>query len=124
MPPFPDSEAIPSPLNEGFWLGFDETADLDGGRLQIWFQDLTEDSRCPADVVCIWEGRARIALVIRVESGPTGRVELTLGGGSSASPARADGYIFTLSDLTPHPVSTESPAPSDYRALLSIERDG
>jgi hypothetical protein len=124
VPTFPDSEAIPSPLSDGFWLGYSEVADLDGGNLQVWFQELAEDSRCPSDVVCVWEGRARIVLVIRVESSPARRVELTLGGGAdpSGSSERADGYAFTLNDLTPRPISTESPAPSAYRALLSIER--
>lgn len=124
VPTFPDTEAIPSPLNDAFWLGFDETAELDDGNLDVWFESLVEDSRCPSDVVCFWEGRARIDLVIRIDSEPTRLLQLTLQGGSGngGNPSRAAGYLFTLEDLTPYPVSTESPSPSLYRALLSIER--
>lgn len=125
VPDFPDNEAIPSPLDQGFWLGFGETAELDGGRLEVWFQSLSEDSRCPGDVVCVWEGRARIVLVIRVDAGSTQRVELTFGGGAGASqgPTSAAGYRFTPGDLTPHPISTEHPPPDVYRALLYIAKD-
>jgi hypothetical protein len=124
VPDLPDNEAIPSPLDQGFWLGFGETAELDGGRLEVWFQGLTEDSRCPEVVVCVWEGRARIALVIRVDGGATQSAELILGGGAGTAeaPTSAAGYRFTLGDLTPRPISTERPPPDVYRALLYIAK--
>lgn len=53
--------------------GFGETADL-GGGLTIRPIDVKEDSRCPADVDCFWEGR----LVLRADIAGTER-ELTLG---------------------------------------------
>lgn len=53
--------------------GVGETADL-GGGLTIRPLSLIEDSRCPADVVCVWAGRLRLRALVAGET-----LELTLG---------------------------------------------
>ncbi len=53
--------------------GIGETADL-GGGLTIRPIDVREDSRCPANVDCVWEGQ----LVLRADLSGSER-ELTLG---------------------------------------------
>jgi len=53
--------------------GIGETADL-GGGLTIRPLALIEDSRCAADVVCVWAGRLRLRALVAGETR-----ELTLG---------------------------------------------
>jgi len=53
--------------------GFGQTADL-GGRLTVRPFAVIEDSRCPGNTTCLWEGRLRIRAAV------SGREsELTLG---------------------------------------------
>lgn len=55
--------------------GIGETADL-GGGLTVRLLAVVEDSRCPANVTCVWAGRLRVRAAI---SGVSGERELTLG---------------------------------------------
>lgn len=54
------------PLREG------ELKGVAGGSFAIRFERVLEDSRCPMNARCIWEGNARIA--IRAGSFPRGKV--------------------------------------------------
>lgn len=54
-------------------VGIGETADL-GGGLNVRPIEVIEDSRCPADVTCVWAGRLRVRATV---SGA--ERELTLG---------------------------------------------
>jgi hypothetical protein len=52
-------------IGEEFILAPGEVAHLDGTRYLVTFNTVIEDSRCPRDVTCAWEGNARLALTIR-----------------------------------------------------------
>ena len=60
-------------------LGGDVT--LGGGEgIAVEFSSVLEDSRCPANAVCIWAGRATVAISLTsLADGVTEMVELTLG---------------------------------------------
>lgn len=62
-----------------------------------------EDSRCPEDVVCVWEGElaAHLVMVIR---GTVEPVEMRLGAVRS-SVMQEDIYTFTLEDITENEVT-------------------
>src|SRR5688500_11058174 len=45
------------------------------GRITVKFLELIEDSRCPADVNCVWAGVARIKVQLR-KNGKSAEVEL------------------------------------------------
>lgn len=72
--------------------GIGETADL-GGGLIIRPIAVKEDSRCPADVDCFWEGR----LVLRAEVSGVEQ-ELTLG-----TPLETPQGVVLLAVAKPHP---------------------
>lgn len=55
--------------------GIGETANL-GDGLSVRPIEVIEDSRCPANVTCVWAGRLRVRAAI---SGVSGDRELTLG---------------------------------------------
>ncbi len=50
-------------LDEAFQLSVGDTGIL-GNELQITFQKLTSDSRCPLDVQCVWEGEIEAAFLV------------------------------------------------------------
>lgn len=47
-----------------FALPLGKTASVNGSRARITFNKVTDDSRCPVDVVCIWAGDAKVELTI------------------------------------------------------------
>ena len=74
------------------------------------------DSRCPSDVVCIWEGKADVRLSI--ESPQKGEIVLSTYNNLVDTFAN---YSFTLIDVSPYPVSTKTIELEDYTVLIKIE---
>ena len=59
--PSPESAAYPT-LGKEFKLVKGEVAYFKQEVIEIKFSNVTEDSRCPADVVCIWAGRVSVVV--------------------------------------------------------------
>jgi hypothetical protein len=55
----------PVKLGEEFTLALGESIGVAGGQVILEFKQVLEDSRCPVNVRCIWEGNAKIELAIR-----------------------------------------------------------
>ena len=98
---------------------------VDGHRLR--FDAIVEDSRCPADVTCVWEGRA-IASFTFTGSQSVDEVRLELSGYVDAeTPPQdnqrvvRDGYTFTLLALDPYPGTAEADGDAVPTATLSVE---
>ena len=81
--------------------------------LELYFYDV-EDSRCPVDVSCIWEGQ--VTAMIHVKN-QTHKIS------GYFTPNHTVNYItpynVTLVDIQPHPVSTEKP---EYVATVEIKK--
>lgn len=71
--------------------------------------EVLEDSRCPADVQCVWAGQVRIRATIHLGAGDT-NAELTTG----KPIALADGTL-ELVEVKPATSSNAAIAPGDYR---------
>ena len=53
-----------------FSLALGKTAAVHGNSARITFDKVTDDSRCPVDVVCIWAGDAKIQLTVARTGAP------------------------------------------------------
>ena len=87
--------------------------------LRLSFAAVLEDSRCPTDVVCVWEGNAGVELGISAGTGPTFPLRLN----TSQEPGSAvwNGVLVTLLEVTPAPTS-ESTIPTEaYSVTLRLE---
>jgi hypothetical protein len=82
-------------------------------NLKLYFYDI-EDSRCPSDVKCIWEGK--VAVMIHI-SNQTHKIGGSLEIGYPVT--YISPYTVTLVDVKPYPVSTEK---ADYTATLDITK--
>jgi hypothetical protein len=96
-----------------------ETATLEGGALQLSMVQVSEDSRCPMDVMCVWMGRAVVGLHVVLDGVDRGDVNVTLypGPQTRRSPdldATIDRYVISLVDLQPYPRAGQ-PEPLDQR---------
>jgi len=52
----------PIKVGEEFTLALGESVGIDQKNVIVAFEKVVEDSRCPMNARCIWEGNARIAL--------------------------------------------------------------
>jgi hypothetical protein len=57
-----DLAAVQVSLDQPFRLRIGQSATLPGTGITLTFDGVTEDSRCPTDVTCVWAGNARLAL--------------------------------------------------------------
>jgi hypothetical protein len=115
----------PITLAYPFKLSVNQTAYLATADLVFRFVNVTEDSRCPSDVQCIWAGQVSILVEYsRASTGERlGNLTLTLMGGASSDVlVGTEGYLVKLVRVDPYPVSTMQIRPSDYAATLIILR--
>jgi hypothetical protein len=114
----------PTPtLNEEFTLSPGQTAAVNGTNVRLTFDRVREDSRCPTDVTCAWEGDAVVVLKVRVEAEEATREVHTQGGQPRLRKAPAGDYVVTLVRLEPEPRSTTTIDASAYRATLLVGRE-
>ena len=104
-------------LDKEFTIKINQTISVD--NLKATFLEIVEDSRCPSDVTCIWQGRASIKM--NVENGVQNNdIILTIGENSTA---QMEIYKINLSDLNPYPISTKKISPEEYVATMNISKN-
>ena len=90
------------------------------------FLEVEEDSRCPLDVVCIWEGRARVKIGARFDAQVTEFQEITLEVGNvDANAGQVSGasgkYLIAAIVFDPYP-QTPIQEPPAYRLTLAVTK--
>ena len=107
-------------LGEEFTLSVGEHVDLPDGWT-IFFEGVESDSRCPTDVVCIWQGEAVVQLTALDNA--DGHTPLTLRiGGDGDNSVTLKGLRLEAIQLDPYPLASTGPTPeSDYvlRAVVT-----
>lgn len=104
-------------------IGYGETVSV-GGGLSLEFTALAEESRCPVDVTCIWEGNAQILMTWRSPRGE-GVFELNTHHNRQTS-ATVDSRSVNLRKLEPYPgtaapTGAGSDPASGYEATVFVE---
>ncbi|HKR37860.1 MAG TPA: hypothetical protein VJT10_23665 [Steroidobacteraceae bacterium] len=89
---------------------------LEAEKLEVQFVGIATDSRCPADVTCVWAGEVVARLAIRSD-GKTTQHEV-----KENESATADGFTVTVLQVLPARSSSQPIAAADYRATLKITR--
>jgi len=93
--------------------GIGERIMVDGPQLTVL--EVLEDSRCPADVQCVWAGRLRLRATIHLGAGDQAR-ELVLG-----EPVQIADGTLELVEAWPRPIVGEAIAPADYRFTFRFD---
>jgi hypothetical protein len=101
------------------------TADLENGALQFTFVGIQEDSRCPKDVLCVWQGQAVTSMHVAIDGVDQGDITLTLialapTGGSPV--VTVGSYAFRLDYLSPYPSASQPTPPEQYLAAVHVQR--
>src|SRR5688500_17305550 len=116
--------SAPTPaVNEEFTLAPGQTATVNDAKISLTFERVTDDSRCPTDVTCIWEGDAVVVVKVKTETDEETRELHTQGGESRSKKAPAGPFTITLVKLESAPRSTAPIEPSAYRATLVVGRE-
>lgn len=104
-----------------FSLAISQRAEITGENLTVTLKDVSEDSRCPKNVVCFWEGRAVCNLTVQ-NAGVTSELVLTQPGLTAAPTIQEyQGYQYSFG-VEPYPEAGTSIAKSDYRLVMSVSR--
>jgi hypothetical protein len=106
------------PLNQRFTLAPGQSVQVESA-FQLEFVGVPGDSRCPADVVCIWAGDAVVQ--VRVIDASQANYELHTGDATRSAAVHGQARIELL-ELQPYPFSSRTIAPEDYRATLTVQR--
>jgi hypothetical protein len=89
--------------------------------LRITFEGVTEDSRCPTGVQCMWAGDA--AATFTLEKSPAAALQRTLHtNGRYERQAEISGLVVRLEDIKPYPKEGATIAHDDYRATVVVTR--
>jgi hypothetical protein len=113
-----DSIIIVEP-DVAFSLPLGKTAGVAGSTTRLTFRQVSEDSRCPTNVVCVWEGDAKIEL-LPVRDGTVGqRVILSL---HTPNEAQVGDLFVRFVGLTPYPATPDPSSTRQYVAELVIRR--
>jgi hypothetical protein len=115
----PTGSGNPSPSGQSVSVAVGGEAVVPGTQVTIRFREVTEDSRCPSNVVCVWEGNGQVALTL---STPSDAREVLLN--TTSEPRRIDfaGSRIALASLAPYP-SGEPVDPGAYVATFEVEPD-
>lgn len=112
-----ESALLPSPRE--IVLEYGDDIRLDGSVLRLTFGEILEDSRCPVDATCVWEGNGKVVVGIAAGMGPTHPLILN----TSLDPLSVvwSGIRVTLLELTPAPHAETTIPSEDYAVRLRLE---
>ena len=102
-------------LGEPFMIKIHQTLSVDS--LDVEFSGI-DDSRCPSDVTCVWEGRASVTLRIYNQTQSQSIILST----NEITTFRMNSYEITLIDVLPYPVSTKD-ITEEYVATINISKN-
>lgn len=126
------TEGLPGPdpageqqvaLEEGtteFELGVGETVRLAGRDLAVTLSGVADDSRCPIDAVCVWQGDAAVQLILTTSRG---RERATLHTALDPRAIRRAGLVLDVVGVSPAPHSGRRIPEDAYRVRLRV-REG
>jgi hypothetical protein len=116
--------ASPSSVREpiAIALSHGEAKRVAGTPLTITFEAVTDDSRCPEGVSCVWAGDAVVH--IRIEGGtpPASTAMLHVNGQFDRDVVHGS-HRVTLVAVAPHPKADAKIEAKDYRIELRIDEE-
>ena len=105
-------------------IGFGETIVHCSEDVSISFVDLLSDSRCPMNVVCIWEGMVEIKVSMTIRGNQSVfSLSSSPGFGEKIPNSRLiDGYFVKLENVLPYPVAGSNVKDKDRVVVLSVKK--
>ena len=102
-------------------VAIDDTAKIDS-KLQLTVLGSIEDSRCPFNVTCVWEGTVSVQVNLINDGLNIGNHTIRLGENDDDKQI-FDGYFIKLVTVEPYPLNTASIKPSDYVLTFLVSKN-
>lgn len=119
---FASPNLIDAKLNAPFTIKIGDTAQIKSENLMITLTNL-EDSRCPRDVTCIWEGEVILYLTLKKGGDKSKETDLELKT-SHSSEISFESYSISLSKVVPYPISPNDINKENYFVTLVVKHEG
>ena len=112
---------VKAELGQEFSLAIGQSAMITGENMEITFEEVTEDSRCPKGVECVQEGIVVCRMLI-TEGTTSYGIDLAQTGLSTGYTQETyRSYRFTFK-VEPYPEPGKDILSSEYRILLEISK--
>jgi hypothetical protein len=112
--------AVTVGLGEVFTIGVGQSARITGEDMTMIFNGVIGDSRCPQNVICVWEGVASSNITIAHQSRDY-TIVLNQPGLTEQAEDNFIDYKITYS-LNPYPGEGEEISPKDYRITMTLTK--
>lgn len=106
---------------EPFELKINHVATINKTDLKIKVIDILEDSRCPKDAVCAWEGQVKLEVEITINNHTTTKEMVTRLG--KDIPTQVGEYNISVPQVTPDRQIDERIELIDYTFTFFIEKN-
>jgi hypothetical protein len=105
-------------LGQEFELMINQEAMIEGEGLDVVFESVLEDGRCPEDVTCVWSGNAKIKVRLSKQKQTPGAINLN----TDVRPKSSSylDYEIRLVALKPLPKKDKPVQTNEYKATLII----
>ena len=104
----------------GFDLKFEELGLAEKEDLSIKVVDVLEDSRCPINALCVWEGQIKLELEINYNNTITKKEIINRQG--KDLPLEFENFIFTLTSVGPYSQIDEEIEMNNYTFTFIVEK--
>ena len=106
-------------LDQEFEIKVGDSAILANQGLIIKYMAVTEDSRCPINAICVWEGNASVTLELK--NSISDQMITRLNTNLNLKSIDFFGVNIILTELNPYPKSNESINPDNYVVKLIVK---
>lgn len=110
-------------LGKPFTVEIGKTAFIPAQKLRVGFERVTEDSRCPKDVDCVWAGQIGVEIGLKKADKTLGAANLIVQGNRYVTPksvGKIGAYYVKLIEVAPEKGAPNDPT-SVQRATLIVQ---
>ncbi len=105
---------------EVFLLPLGKTAKVKEKNVELTFTEVQEDSRCPLNTNCIWEGQVKIRIALKQPDKTTPVVFVRKGQETQPLIQKVDGIEVKVLEITPYPEEGKPLKKEQYTLKLLI----
>lgn len=110
-------------LGQPFEVAIDKSTAIPAQKLDVSFERVTEDSRCPKDVNCVWSGQIGVEIGLKKATKKLGTANLTVQGSRYITPksiGKIGGYWIKLIEVAPERGPQNAPG-TEQRVTLIVQ---
>lgn len=117
-----EAATIQGRLGDEVSLKFGQGVYYEEADLEVRFEAVVNDSRCPKKVVCAWAGEARVTLALRQGALEPSRFDVVYPDVPPIDGLPVDRYQVKLLGVDPYPEDPQTPIPAESYSVRLVVR--